>query len=103
MRLSKRYRAQEALEIRDICMNDSAARGDFYHKCRNAFRYGSRDVDQARHNKIMPIVKRQSSFLYAPERIHFWAEVPPDEIEALDKVESTADAVTDVWHDSGAA
>jgi hypothetical protein len=103
MKLTKRFRAQEALEVRDICMNDSANRGDFYHKCRNAFRYGSRDVDQARHNKIMPIVKRQSSFLYAPERIHFWAELPPDELDHVDKVESCADAVTEKWHDSGAA
>src|SRR6266436_506425 len=101
MKLTPKWRSQEAREIRNQCMADAANRADFYHKCRNGFRYGSRDVDQARHNKIMPIIKRQASFLYAPERVHFWADLPPDELEHMDKIESTVDCLNDAWHDTG--
>lgn len=82
-------------------MQSSADRGAFYHKCRNAFRYGSRDVDQARHNKVKPIVRRVASFLYAPGRSYYWAELPPDELEHMEQIESAIDAVTDAWHDTG--
>jgi len=101
MRLTQRWRNEEAIEIRDLCMRSSANRGDFYHKCRNAFRHGSRDVDEARHNKIMPIIRRLASYCYAPERIHFWADLPPNEIEHEDKIESAMDAINDGWHDTG--
>lgn len=82
-------------------MRSSANRGDFYHKCRNAYQHGSRDVDEARHNKIMPIVRRLASYCYAPERIHFWADLPPDELEHEDKIESSMDYMDDAWHDTG--
>jgi hypothetical protein len=101
MRLSERWRVQEAIELKDACMGDSADRGAFYHKCRHAFRYGSRDIDQARHNKIKPITRRVASFLYAPGRTYYWAELPPDELEHMDKVESCIDAVSEAWHDTG--
>jgi len=101
VKLSTKWRNQEALEIRNVCMVDAPNRADFYHKCRNGYRYGSRDVDQARHNKIMPILKRQASFLYAPERVHFWPDLPPDELEHMDKMEAVADAINDSWHDTG--
>ena len=101
MKLSEKWRYQEAIEVRDKCMASSPNRGAFYHKCRNAYDHGSRDVDQARHNKVKPVTNRVASFLYAPGRTYYWAEFPPDEIEHLDKVESVIDCVQDAWHDTG--
>jgi len=101
VKFSSRFRHEQANEIRDWCMADASDRGDFYHKCRHGFRYGSRDVDMARHNKIKPIIKQLASFLYAPECVTFWPHFPADELEHLDKSEALSEMINDSWDDSG--
>src|SRR5258708_5393994 len=101
MKFSPRFRAEQANEIRDWCMSDASERSDFYHKCRQGFRYGSRDADVARHNKIKPIIKQLASFLYAPECVTFWPHFPADELEHLDKEEAVSEMMNDAWDDTG--
>ena len=82
-------------------MASAVERGDFYHKMRHGFRYGSRDVSQGRHNKIKPIVKQLASFLYAPETVTFWPHFPADELDQLDKAEALSELMNDAWDDTG--
>lgn len=101
MKLDPRFRKEQANEIRDYCMASASDRADFYHKCRHGFRYGSRDVEQSRHNKIKPIIKQLASFLYAPECVTFWPHFPADELEHLDKAEALSELMNDAWDDTG--
>lgn len=82
-------------------MASSSERADFYRRMRHGFRYGGRDENQAKHNKIKPITKQLASFLYAPETVTFWPHFPADELDQLDKSEAISELMNDAWDDTG--
>jgi hypothetical protein len=79
-----------------------AKRVPYYHRCRDLYLYGGDPLQVNRANKIKPTIHTQSSFLYAPQSINFWLDVPPqeDDPQSYSRLDPAADNLVLEWHDS---
>ncbi|HTD17874.1 MAG TPA: hypothetical protein VK673_22005 [Chthoniobacterales bacterium] len=97
-----RYRKDDIMEAAFMTEASKAKRVPYYHRCRDLFLYGGDPLQVNRANKIKPTILTQGAFLYAPQSINFWLDIPPQEEdpEAYSRLDPTADNLLLNWHDS---
>jgi hypothetical protein len=97
-----RFRRDDVLEARWMCEASKGKRIPYYRRCKDLYLYGGDPLQVNRANKIRPTVNTQSSFLYAPQSISFWLDIPPQEEDpdAYARLDPSADNLVLSWHDS---
>jgi hypothetical protein len=97
---------ERTIEVQAVisqCLTSVEERRGFYNQCATLFLHGSPAGGSCKSNKVKPIIRRQSSFLYAPDSVRFWVTVPPDDLQdgAYEQSESVGEAVDESWSDTG--
>jgi hypothetical protein len=97
-----RYRHEDIMYAKWLCTASHGKRVPFYHRCKDLYLYGGDPLQVNRANKIRPTINTQSSFLYAPQSINFWLDVPPqeDDPDTSSRLDPTSENLVLAWHDS---
>lgn len=96
-------RRAEVGRVLRMCKVSQEDRRSRYRNSKHVYLYGTTKKTQGRARKVKPIINRLASFLYAPDSVAFWLQLPPGEISPIQfgRIEPTIDWINDNWQDSG--
>lgn len=96
-------RHEQVMDLLYVCTATRGSRETFYNECMDYYMKGGANINSSRANKIKPIVKRQSAFLYTPDSVKFWVNPSPEEDseEVYQRTDAVSQAVSMSWADTG--